>query len=187
MRVAALLALVFLLAGCAMGGTKTTTATVTRTATVTQTVTTQTTQSPAAPQTDNARYFGIPVKVTKVDAKHYLLVLQPEFFLTGVAANVAYSAEQGTTCAPLACSGPPNDYIVVPAGTATLTFVLPATTSGTVVKMGQQVTAKKVTAAQLAAFVASGTTPSNGEPISEGFWFTVDGDTVKSFTQQYRP
>ena len=53
--------------------------------------------------------------------------------------------------------------------------------------MGQQVGAKKETAAQLAAFVASGTTPQFGEPVSEGFWLTVDGDTVKSFTQQYRP
>jgi hypothetical protein len=60
-------------------------------------------------------------------------------------------------------------------------------TSGTVVTLRQQVGAKKETAAQLAAFVTSGTTPKFGEPVSEGFWLTVDSDTVKSFTQQYRP
>jgi hypothetical protein len=183
-RVAALLVIAFALAGCAIGGT---TKTTTVTNTVTQTVTTVPTQNPAAPQTANARYFGIPDSVTKVDEKRYLLVLKPEFFLTGVTANVAYSDQQGTSCDPLACFGPPNDYFVIPAGTTPLTFVLPATTTGTVVVMGKAVGAKKVTAAQLAAFVTSGTTPEFGEPVIEGFWLTVDGDTVKSFTQQYRP
>ena len=180
MRVLSLFVVAFLLAGCAIGGT-------TKTTTVTHTVTTLPAQNPAAPQTMNARYFGVPVSVTKVDAKRYLLVLTPEFFLTGVTANVAYADQQGTTCAPLACSGPPNDYLVVPAGTANLTFVLPATTTGTVVTMGKRVGARKVTVAQLAALVSSGATPASGEPLSEGVWLTVDGDTVKSFTQQYRP
>lgn len=179
MRVLALLAVAFLLAGCAMGETKTTT--------VTDMVTTQPNPNPVAPQTANERYFGIPVSVTKVDAKRYLLVLQPEFFLTGVTGKVAYGAELGRACAPLTCPGPPNDYVVVPLHTANLTFVLPATTSGTVVTLSGQVGAKKVTAAQLAAFVSSGKTPKFGEPVSEGFWLTVDSDTVKSFTQQFRP
>lgn len=168
-----------------MGGTKTTTTTVTRT------VTTQASPGPnglAPPVT--VTYFGTPVSITKVDAKRYLLVLQPAFFLTGVTARVAYSATQGTTCAPLSCSGPPNDYWVTPAGSADLTFILPAKTTGIVLTIGSDGNehATTVTAAQLSSLVAGGTSPKLFEPLDSGLWLAVqNGDTVTSFAQQYRP
>src|SRR5205807_5592578 len=101
MRVAALVAAGLLLSGCAVGGTKTTTVTVTRTV-----------SAPAGPkkppaaqaETANVKYFGIPISITKLDAKRYALTIRPEFFLVGVTANVAFAAEQQTACPPLSCA-----------------------------------------------------------------------------------
>jgi hypothetical protein len=78
----------------------------------------------------DTRYFGQIASITKADPKRYLLVLKPESFLVGVTANVANAQQQGTQCAPLSCPGVEDDHLVVPAGTRPLTFVLPATTTG---------------------------------------------------------
>ncbi|HLX33398.1 MAG TPA: hypothetical protein VKR79_11650 [Gaiellaceae bacterium] len=187
MRPAALVLATLVLAGCAVGGSAKTT-----TVTVTRTVTTQTTakspQSGALSQTENARYFGTPVSITQVDAKSYLLVLKPQFFLVGVTANVAFAAQQNSVCAPLQCPGVPDDRWVVPAGSQQLTFILPATTTGTVITVGhQQMHNTKVTAAQLSALVAGATTPKLIEPLDSGVWLTVDVDKVTSFAQQFQP
>jgi hypothetical protein len=187
MRVAALLAVGFILSGCAVGGTKTTTVTLTRTVT-----------TPAGPkkppaalaETASVKYFGKPVSVTRVNAKQYLLVLQPEFFLVGVTANVAFAAQQTPplACAPLACPGVPDDRWVIPAGTEPLTFVLPVTTTGTVITLGsQQMQTTKITAAQLAGLVGGAPTPKLMEKLDSGLWLTVNVDTVTSFTQQFQP
>jgi hypothetical protein len=188
LRIAALLAAGLLLAGCAAGGAKTATVTTT----VTRTVTTQAT--PKAPrfgalsQTQDARYFGTPVSVTKVDAKRYLLVLKPQFFLVGVTANAAFAAGQGTVCQPLDCPGVPDDRWVVPAGSQNLTFVLPATTKGTVITVGGgQMQNTTVTAAQLSALLAGAKAPKLIEPLDSGLWLTVDVDAVTSFAQQFQP
>jgi len=179
MRVAALLAVAFLLAGCAMGGS---------TKTVTVTVTKPPTGGGVLGQTAHAQYFGVPVSITRADAKRYLLVLKPEFFLVGVPANVAYAAGQGKSCAPLQCPGVPDDRWVVPAGTANLTFVLPAKTKGTVLTLGHQNEQNtSVTAAQLAAVVGGAKTPKLFEPLDSGVWLAVNGDSVTSFAQQYQP
>jgi hypothetical protein len=173
-RVAALLALGLVLSGCAVGGTKTTTVTTTTIRTVVQ-----------PPGAKNATYFGTPVSVTKLDAKRYALTIKPELFLIGVTANVAFAAQQGNACTPLECPGVDNDHIVLPAGSQNLLFLLPATTKGTVID--QHMHNVTVTPAQLSAIVAGGKTPKLIEPLDSGLWLTVDGDTVKSFAQQFQP
>jgi len=192
MRVAPLLAVVLIVAGCSFGGTKTTTTTVTRT------VTTQASGFDQFGYPSLVTYFGKPVSTTSATLPKvcvgaacksptgYALVVTPQFFLTGVTAPAAAA---GPSCG-LACPPVPNDYVVIPAGTTNLTFALPATTKGTVLifnKAGNQ-QATKVTAAQFAALVGGATTPKLFEPLSGGVWFTVtNGDTVRSFAQQYRP
>ena len=174
-----------MLAGCAVGGsTRTTTVTVTRT------VTTQTTgpKFGALSQTENARYFGTPVSITKADATRYLLVLKPQFFLVGVTANEAFASQGGKACPPLSCPGVPDDRWVIPAGSENLIFVLPAKTKGTVITVGhQQMQNTTVTAAQLAAILAGAKTPKLIEPLDSGLWLTVDVDKVTSFAQQFQP
>src|SRR4051794_17292413 len=100
----ALVGVAFLLSGCAIGGTKTTTVTDTRTVT-----------SPAEP-TKNLTYFGVPVSVTKLDAKRYALTVTPELFLLGVTANVAFAMRQHLLCQPLDCAPVDNDHLVLAAG-----------------------------------------------------------------------
>jgi len=181
-RVAALVVLAFLLAGCAIGGTKTTTVTDIRT--VTTEVGFDQLGSPSS-----VAYFGTPVSITPAGAKRYLLTMRPEYFLTGVTANAAFG---GGSCAPLSCPGVPDDYQVIPAGSKKLSFVLPAKTKGTVLTLqtraqGGNVQSTNVTAAQLSALVAGGTSPKLYETLDEGIWITAVGDTVTLFAQQYRP
>lgn len=182
MRIAVLVLAVGLLAGCGMGG-KTTT--VTRT--VTKTVT-ATTPGSTAPGQQNATYFGTVTSITKADAKRYLLVLKPQFFLVGVTANVVGAVQQGVTCAPLSCPGVEDDRLVVPAGSQQLTFVLPVTTGGTVLTLkGTNTQETDVSATQLAALVGGATTPKLVEPLASGVWLAVNVDTVTSFAQQFQP
>jgi hypothetical protein len=183
-RIAALLAVGFILSGCGMGGSKTTTTTVTRTVTV---------SAVPSPRdllraTSNVRYFGTPVSVTSSGAGKYLLVLKPQFFLVGVTANVAYAGSQGTTCEPLTCPAVPDDRWVLPAGSADLTFILPATTNGSVVTVGPpRIRNVGVTSARFAALVSGSEQLKWLEPFAEGVWVAVDGDTVKAFAEQYQP
>jgi hypothetical protein len=188
-RVAALVAIAFVLSGCAIGGTKTTTVTATRTVTSPSGP-----KKPPAAQAETAivKYFGTPIKITQANAKDYILVLKPQFFLVGVTANVAFAAQQTppNSCAPLACPGVPDDRWVIPAGAETLTFVLPAKTTGTVITLGgQQMQTTKITAAQLAGLVAvpPAKQPKLMEGLDSGVWLTVNVDTVTSFAQQFQP
>lgn len=182
MRAAALLVLAFVLAGCAMGGTKTTTTTVTRTVTSASGP-----KKPPAAQAETAfvKYFGTPVSVTKLDAKRYAIKIKPAFYLVGVTANVAFAAGQQKACEPLACPAVDDDRWVIPAGTQKLVFILPVATKGTVIN-GQQKTIT-VTAGQLSALVAGAPTPKLIEGLDSGLWLTVDVDTVTSFAQQFQP
>jgi hypothetical protein len=188
MRVAPLLAVVLVVAGCGFGGTKTTT--------VTRTVTTQASGADQFGSPTLLTYFGEPVSTTPAtlpkecagagcpSRKGYALVVKPEFFLTGATATALAAA--GSSCG-LACPPVPDDYEVIPAGTKNLTFALPAGTKGTVIPQGatKPIT---ITAAQFAALVGGATTPQLFEPLNRGVWFTVgNGDTVRSFAQQYRP
>jgi hypothetical protein len=182
LRIAAVLAASLVLAGCAVGGS-------TKTVTVTRTVTTQAPSGKGAlGQTENARYFGTPVSITRVDAKRYALAIKPQFFLVGVTANVAFAAQQGNACAPLECPGVEDDRLVLPAGSRNMLFLLPATTKGTVLTLsGQKMQTTTVTAAQLAALVGGAKTPHLIEPLDSGLWLTVDVDKVTSFAQQFQP
>jgi len=187
MRTAAILVATLALAGCA-SGSKTTTVTVTQTRTVTRTVTQTTPQPGPLSQTEHAQYYGQIVSITQADAKRYLLVLKPEFFLVGVTANVAHAQQQGTQCGPLSCPGVEDDHLVVPAGTQKLTFILPATTTGTVLTPGAgNFENTKITAATLAALVGGAKTPKLIEPLASGVWLMVDVDRVTSFAQQFQP
>ena len=190
MRVVAVLLLAGLvLAGCGAGiTTVTSTKTFTQTLTITQTLTQTTPQSGPLSQTEHAQYYGQIVSITQADAKRYLLVLKPEFFLVGVTANVVGAQQTGTQCAPLACPGVEDDHLVVPAGTQKLTFVLPVTTTGTVLTPGGgNFNSTKVTAATLAALVGGAKTPKLIEPLDSGVWLAVDVDKVTSFAQQFQP
>jgi hypothetical protein len=182
MRVASLLVASLVLAGCAVGGT-------TKTVTVTRTVTTEASPGKGAlGQTENARYFGTPVSITRLDAKRYALVLKPQFFLVGVTANVVFAAQQQNACAPLECPSPPDDRWVIPAGARNLLFVLPTTVKGTVLAMapgGFEVTA--VSGSELAAIIRGAKAPKLIEPLGSGLWLTIDRDTVTSFAQQFQP
>jgi hypothetical protein len=186
MRVAALLVAGLVLAGCGAG--KTVTTTVRSTTTVTRTVTQSTPQPGPLSQTEHAQYYGHIVSITQVDGKRYLLVLKPEFFLVGLTANVANAQQTGTQCSPPSCPGVEDDHLVVPAGTQKLTFVLPATTTGTVLTSGSgNFVNTKVTAATLAALVGGAKTPKLIEPLDSGVWLAVDVDRVTSFAQQFQP
>jgi hypothetical protein len=186
MRIAAILAATMALAGCAVGVH--TRASVSGSRTVTKTVTVSEPPAGTVPGPKNATYFGTPVSITKVDASRYLLALKPQSFLVGVTANAAFAAQQGTQCRPLSCPGVPDDRWVVPAGGRPLTFVLPATTSGTVLVLAhEKMQATTISAAQLAALVGGATTPKLIEPLDSGLWLAVDVDRVTSFVQQFQP
>jgi hypothetical protein len=186
MRVAVLVAAGLMFAGCGAG--KTVTTAVTSTKTVTRTVTQTTPQPGPLSQTEHAQYYGQIASITQADAKRYLLVLEPEFFLVGATANVAHAQQQGTQCAPLSCPGVEDDHLVVPAGPQKLTFVLPAKTTGTVLTPGGgNFQDTKVSAAQLASLVGGAKTPKLIEPLVSGVWLAVDVDRVTSFAQQFQP
>jgi hypothetical protein len=179
MRLAVVAVATLVLAGC--GGVRTVTSTVT----TTKTVTVQ--QSPAL-GVQNTTYFGQVTSITPADSKRFLLVLKPEFFLVGVTGNVAGAQQQGKQCAPLSCPGVEDDHTVVPAGTQSLTFVLPATTIGTVLTSGGgNAVDTKITAEQLAALVGGAKTPKLVEPLESGVWLAVNVDHVTSFAQQFQP
>lgn len=191
LAVPALLSTAIVLVGCGTT-TKTVTTTRTRTMTVTTTTTATVTQPSSTTATQlgvqNTTYFGQIVSITPVDATRYLLVLKPEQFLVGVTAGVAFAAQQGTQCAPLLCPGPPDDHVVVPAGSKRLTFVLPAKTRGTVLTTGGgNFQTTTVSAAQLSALVGGAKTPKLIEPLVSGVWLAVDVDKITSFAQQFQP
>jgi len=178
MRVAALVVVALALAGCAVG--KHTVSTVT--------VTTQRPAPKVSLGAQDARYFGEPVSISKVDAKRYLLALKPQSYLVGVTANVAFAQQQGTACAPLSCPGVEDDRLVVPAGNQQLTFVLPTKTTGTVITAdGGNMQNTTITASQLAALLDGAKKPHLVEPLVSGLWLAVDVDKITSFAQQFEP
>jgi len=179
-----LVVVAFLLAGCAVGGAKTTTVTVTTT--VTSPVGPKK-PHPAQAETGNVKYFGRPISVTRLDDNRYALAIRPEFFLVGVTANVVNAAQQQNACQPLECPGVDDDHLVLPAGSQSLVFILPATTKGTVIDSHMKNVT--VTADQLATIAArpEATTPKLIEGLASGLWLTVDVDTVTSFAQQFQP
>ena len=169
-------ALVALLTAC--GSTKT----VVRTVTVIR--------PPAASPNGDQRFIGRIVSIQR-SGSGYLLRFDPTWFLSGVTANVAQAEDQGTTCAPLSCPPVANDNYRVDEGHRVFTFLLPATTRGTVlVKNGQSggpFPATTIAADALARLVAGTSSLKLFEPLTSGVWILVHIDTVRSFQQQYVP
>jgi len=152
------------LAGC--GGTKT--------VTETQTVTTTVRETSAA-----RREFGYVKSLVK-KGERYEMRFDPAWFLSGETANVA-AAEDGAVPAgePV-----PNDNYVVDEGHRQLTYLVPADAHVTV--LTESPTGTPIDVEELAQIVA-GTHKPLWEPITTGFWITVDNDMVTSLEQQYHP
>jgi hypothetical protein len=158
------------------------------TRTVVRTVTVVRQPPPSA--TGDQRYIGRIVSMER-SGDNYLLQFDPTWFLSGVTANIAQAEDQGTKCAPLACPPVDNDNYRVDEGHRVLTFIIPATTKGTVlVRKGQNggpFPTTTITADGLAKLVAGKSSLKLFEPLTSGVWILVHIDTVHTFAQQYVP
>jgi hypothetical protein len=152
------------------------------TSTVTKTVTvTGTTKSGVGPPGEQVQFGHI--KSLEPRGKGYVMRFDPEWFLSGLTANVA-AAEDGVVepGQPV-----PNDNYRVEEGHRLLTYLVPANARVTVLAKG--VSGTPVTVAQLAQIV-DGKNPLGRplfEPITTGFWVLINIDTVRSLDQQYQP
>ena len=170
---AAVIALAAIASGC--GSTKT----------VTETVTVSTTaKSGLGPPQERVEY-GHVKSLTRV-GDHYVLTFDPAELLTGVTANKA--AEEDGAVEP--GEPVPNDNYVVDEGHRAFTYTVPDGAKVTVLtNKGDpaQLGATPVTVAELAKIVDGTSDVELYEPLATGVWITVDGDTVRSLDQQYRP
>jgi hypothetical protein len=162
-----------LLAGC--GGT--------RTRTIVRTV-----QAPVSAGSGDLRIIGQIRSLTRV-GDHYELRFDPQWFLSGITANVALAQDMHQHCKPSACPPVPNDNYRVDESHRTYLYLLPANAHGTVLtrKGSGPFPATRITAAQLAELVAGRSPLKLFEPLSSGVWLLVHVDTVRSFAQQYVP
>ena len=117
---------------------------------------------------------------------HYTLRFDPSLLLAGVTANKA--AEEDGAVEP--GEPVPNDNYVVDEGHRVFEYTVPddakvtvLTTSGDPAQLG----ATTVPAAELARIVADTSDLELYEPLATGVWITIDGDTVRSLDQQYKP
>ena len=84
----------------------------------------------------------------------------------------------------------PNDNYVVDEGHRTFAYIVPDDAKVTVLtNKGDpaQLGATPVTVGELAKIVDGTSDIELYEPLATGVWITVDGDTVRSLDQQYRP
>ena len=158
------------------------------TRTVTRTVTVVRQPKPSA--AGDQRYIGRIVSMQR-SGDNYVLKFDPTWFLSGVTANVAQAEDQGTTCAPEKCPPVDNDNYRVDESHRVLTFILPATTRGTVLVRngtnGGPFPSTTVDAEGLAGIVAGKSSLKLFEPLTSGVWIVVHIDTVRAFAQQYQP
>ena len=169
----ALLAVAAIASGC--GSTKTVTETVTVSSTA---------KTGLAPPQEREEYGHITSLVRIGD--HYVLRLDPALLLSGVTATKA--AEEDGAVDP--GEPVPNDNYVVDEGHRTFEYIVPDGAKVTVLtNKGDpaQLGATPVTVAELAKIVNGTSDIELYEPLDTGVWITVDGDTVRSFDQQYRP
>jgi hypothetical protein len=150
-------------------------------------VRTVTVSAPPAASGD-LRYYGHIVSLRR-SADRYLLRFDPEWFLSGLTANVAAAEDQGISCAPAACEAVPNDNYRVDEGKRVLTFFIRPGIRGTVLAAdaANNVAGRSITASRLAQIVDGSRPLKLFEPLSTGFWILVHVDTVVSFEQQYIP
>jgi hypothetical protein len=164
-------------AACGSGGTAVRTLTVGR-------------KARAVSATGDQRVYG---RITSLARRgnHYELRFDPAWFTSGVTANVAQAADQGTSCRPSDCPAVANDNYVVDESHRQLIYLVPAGVRGTVLVRNASNSGpfpkRTVTAAQLAQLVAGTSSLKLFEPLSSGVWILVHVDTVRTFTQQYVP
>src|SRR6478736_8070370 len=147
-------------------------------------VTTTVVSRPLPSAIGDQRIYGQIKSVTPTGG-HYLLRIDPAWFLNGITANVAQAEDQHRTCAPAACPPVPDDFYVVDESHRTLTYVLPWSTTGTVLVSSSE--RRTITARQLAALVNHTSPLKLFEPLQSGMWLLVHIDTVRTFAQQYVP
>ncbi len=169
----ALLVVVAIVSGC--GDTKT----------ITETVTVpRTAKAGLGPPQQRVEYGHISSLAPSGD--HYRLRFDPALLLAGVTANEA-AAEDGA----VEPGDPvPNDNYIVDESRRTYTYAVPGDAKVTVLtRKGDpaQLGATPVTVAELAKIVQGTSEVELYEPLDTGVWITIDGDTVRSIDQQYRP
>ncbi|HEX6662278.1 MAG TPA: hypothetical protein VF025_01275 [Gaiellaceae bacterium] len=163
----AVLVLALLAAGC--GGTKT----------VTKTVTVTAAKTGVGPPGEIS-FFG-HIRSLKRQGSGYRLRFDPEWFLSGVTANVA-AAQDGAVepGQPV-----PNDNYRVDESHRAFTYKVPANARVTVLTRAP--TGTPITVAQLAQIVDGTSKLKLFEPLESGVWIVVHVDTVRSLDQQYQP
>jgi hypothetical protein len=121
---------------------------------------------PRATPSGEITYFG-HIASLRPKGTRFELRFDPALWLTGVTASRASLADTGS-------SDVPNDYFIRDPDHRLLTFLLPRTTPVTVLTRGTCTTRSSVAALARSATRA-------------GFWIRVQGDTVRTFDQQYQP
>ena len=155
------------------------------TRTVTETVTVESTaKTGLGPPREQVEYGHITSLVR--DGDHYLLRFDPALLLSGATASKA--AEEDGAIEP--GEPVPNDNYIVDEGHRTFTYVVPDGAKVTVLtRKGDpaQLGATPVTVTELAKIVQGSSDIELYEPLATGVWITVEGDSVRSLDQQYRP
>jgi hypothetical protein len=174
-----------LAAGC--GSTKTVTVTVTKTTTKTKTVTVSRTAPQIGPPAVQWLYGHIESVARSDDG--YLLSFDPAVLTSGITANAAAAAAEGTSCEPDQCAAVPNDNYTVDDGHQALVYRLPADVRGTVLTSGANLSGTQIDGDTLATIVGNGKAPGVTlfEPLDSGMWLEVRIDTIQTFHQQYHP
>jgi hypothetical protein len=164
---AALLLALLLSAGC--GSTRT----------VTGIVTVTTAKTGVGPPAEIS-FFG-HIRSLKRQGSGYRLRFDPEWFLSGVTANVA-AAQDGAVepGQPV-----PNDNYRVDESHRAFTYKVPADAHVTVITRAP--TGTPISVAQLAQIVDGTSKLKLFEPLESGVWIVVHVDTVRSLDQQYQP
>ena len=137
----------------------------------------------AAPCGD--RMYG-HIASLKAEGDGYRMRFDPEWFTSGVTANVA-AAEDGVVepGEPV-----PNDNYRIDEGHRLLTYLVPANTPVTVLtRQGDPANfgATSVTLDELSQLVAGQEPVELFEPLDTGVWIRIHVDTVCSIDQQYIP
>ena len=119
----------------------------------------------------------------------YLLRFDPAVLTSGITANAAAAAAEGTSCQPDQCRPVPNDNYTVDDGHDVLVYRLPADAHGTVLTNGASLSGQRIDGRTLASIVANGKAPGITlfEPLDSGMWLEVRIDTIQTFHQQYHP
>ena len=155
------------------------------TKTVTETVTvSKTAKSGLGPPQERVEYGHVTSLVRAGD--HYVLRFDPALLLSGLTANKA--AEEDGAVEP--GEPVPNDNYVVDEGHRAFMYVVPGDAKVTVLTRDgdpAQLGATPVSVAELAKIVHGTSDLPLYEPLDTGVWITIDGDTVRSIDQQYKP